>query len=256
MNKNRVDFISKVYCLDLETTSVEKDNAEIIEFSMVSPYGNATLESLYKSEKGIPPEVSAITHLVDDDVKDKPVFTKESVENLQEVLNESVVIAHQKRFDIEMLGMYGYEVPVSLCSLRMAKKLYSNNETITAFNLQYLRYALQLDVDRDLVAHRATPDATVVAALLNHILDVCEERGIIDIDEPYLPQIQYWLEQPIFIEEMPFGKHKGKKLVDIPLNYWEWALGNMTCLREDETDYDPDFYASVVKVVTEKVDGH
>ena len=32
---------------------------------------------------------------------------------------------------------------------------------------------------------------------------------------------------------MPFGKHRGKQLADIPIDYFEWCLTNIDNLRED-----------------------
>ncbi|WAH37256.1 putative quorum-sensing-regulated virulence factor [Alicyclobacillus dauci] len=38
---------------------------------------------------------------------------------------------------------------------------------------------------------------------------------------------------PIPIEVMPFGKHKGARMDEIPVSYFGWALQNMTELDSD-----------------------
>ncbi|WAH35970.1 putative quorum-sensing-regulated virulence factor [Alicyclobacillus dauci] len=38
---------------------------------------------------------------------------------------------------------------------------------------------------------------------------------------------------PIPIEVMPFGKHKGMRMDEIPVSYFNWALQNMTELDSD-----------------------
>jgi hypothetical protein len=44
---------------------------------------------------------------------------------------------------------------------------------------------------------------------------------------------------------MPFGKHKGELMIDVPRSYWRWAMANMDSLNEEADNFDPDFAASV-----------
>ena len=44
---------------------------------------------------------------------------------------------------------------------------------------------------------------------------------------------------------MPFGKHKGKKIDDVPVNYIKWMLANIP-------DLTPSLYSALVKRVEPK----
>jgi hypothetical protein len=81
-----------------------------------------------------------------------------------------------------------------------------------------------------------------------------EELTIIDKDKPYMSQVLQWLQEPIIYDTMPFGKHKGKPLESVPLDYWMWALENMDSLNEDKDNYDPDFAASVAAALEKIMD--
>jgi hypothetical protein len=76
-----------------------------------------------------------------------------------------------------------------------------------------------------------------------------EESGIIDKDQPYGPQIMIWSLAPIIYEKMPFGKHKGELMTDIPHSYWQWGMKNTDWFNEQADNYDPDFAASVHKAI-------
>ena len=32
--------------------------------------------------------------------------------------------------------------------------------------------------------------------------------------------------------KMPFGKHKGKRLIEVPVSYWKWFLKQPWCWKE------------------------
>lgn len=88
--------------------------------------------------------------------------------------------------------------------------------------------------------------------LFAELLSEALGQGVIDGDAADLgQQIVDWINEPIIITTMPFGKHRGEKLTSIPLSYWQWALAEMNSLQEDKPEYDPDFAASVAKAVEE-----
>jgi hypothetical protein len=71
------------------------------------------------------------------------------------------------------------------------------------------------------------------------------EQGIIDPEQPYGPQILEWFIKPIIYENMPFGKHKGTKMKDVPHSYWQWAMKNTDWFDETSETFDPDLAASI-----------
>jgi DNA polymerase III epsilon subunit-like protein len=136
--------------------------------------------------------------------------------------------------------------------MRFAKKLYKDNVDISEFNLTFLRYALDLPIPDHIRAHLAHEDAMVTALLFIRLVDDAVHAGIIDPAAGDVGgQIVSWLDQPIIIETMQFGKHKGKKLTEVPLDYWQWAMDNMNSLNEEHPGFDADFAASVTIAIEE-----
>jgi exodeoxyribonuclease X len=78
-----------------------------------------------------------------------------------------------------------------------------------------LRYWLNLPVDRNraLPTHRALPDTYVTAHLLRQILT----RASID-------DLVSWSRQPVLLNKVTFGKHRGSKWTDVPDDYLDWII--------------------------------
>jgi hypothetical protein len=96
--------------------------------------------------------------------------------------------------------------------------------------------------------HRAGDDSKVCWALLVHIakdvLDSLDESELsLDFDlGDYLYKLST---KTIKFDVMPFGKHKGEKISDVPQSYWNWMLEKSDILNEQSDDFDPDFAATV-----------
>ena len=108
--------------------------------------GKETFSALYKPEKKIPPEASAVHHITNKMVADKKSFAesgdKEKIKKLFE--GESVIaVAHNAPFDLIMFKKEGIEPSHFICTLRVARYL-DKEEKIERYNLQYLRYLLEI----------------------------------------------------------------------------------------------------------------
>jgi exodeoxyribonuclease X len=123
--------------------------------------------------------------------------------------DDIIVIAHNAPFDVRFISKY-MEIMGSVCTLRLARNIYPDSPD---HKLQTLRHYLELEVDGD--AHSASGDVAVLVALVRKMR---EDTGM-DLDDMYthatnLPPIN----------KMPFGKHKGTPLKDLPPNYVTWLL--------------------------------
>ena len=96
---------------------------------------------------------------------------------------------------------------------------------IPQYNLQYLRYYLDLKVEAK--AHDALGDIIVLEALFQRIHARFTSDGVKDIESEMIRISN----TPILIARMPFGKHKGMLFSEIPSDYLEWLYG--TELDED-----------------------
>ena len=112
----------------------------------------------------------------------------------------------------------------SICTLKLSRYLDKEGK-IPQYSLQYLRYYLKLNVDA--TPHTALGDILVLEALFNRIYAKFKEESEGDPIEEMI-QIS---NSPVMIARMPFGKHKGMKMGEVPLDYLEWLSG--TNLDED-----------------------
>lgn len=124
-----------------------------------------------------------------------------------------IFCAHNSEFEQNFFG--GGDKPW-ICTYKVALKLWPNlpnhkNGTIPE------HLAIELDLDRCAPLHRAGPDTYVTAMILNHML-----RSGVSVSEMVAISTR-----PREISRMPFGKHKGSPLSELPLSYIRWAVENM-----------------------------
>lgn len=256
------NLLNNTIVLDTETTSLDNKVAEIIEFGFVLKIDNEwqQFNELHKPSVNIEPEISAVTNITNKMVADKPSF-KSVVDDFDTVLStagspdELIVVSHNIEYD---RGVFENSYPDShvlnyewVCTLKMARKLYTNDPTVKKFNLPYLRYRFELDIPDDTPTHRASADALVAAKLFEFLLDEAKAQGVFDNSTNDKDTLIEWINSPTIIERMPFGKHKGVLLEEVPMDYWKWALANLDSLNEDSEKYDKDFATSVIKVLEE-----
>lgn len=247
-------FLEECIVLDTETTGKDYNTAEIIETGFVIREGGEWIlfQDLHKPKSKIPPMVSSICYITNKMVEDKPLFVdaKETFQTVVDGFANGYAVGHNYFYDMRVLQNHGITMPVnSICTWRMAKKLFNGMNEIESTSLPYLRFALELDVPIDMYCHRAGNDSFITGKLLEIMVDLMESSDLLDLDMPYGPQIAKWAAAPIIYERMPFGKHKGELMIDVPHSYWKWATQNMDSLNEDADNFDPDLAASVHKAL-------
>ena len=118
-----------------------------------------------------------------------------------------------------------------ICTLKVARSLYPD---ASEHKLQYLRYwtGIYKTMDPKLTdpPHRAGPDTYICGFLLLHMLnqqtltieDMLRISAYGPNNEPGSDDVSRK------IDRMPFGKHKGQLIGDVPKSYLEWGVGNFT----------------------------
>ena len=246
----REEFLKNCLVLDVEATGADFTTAEIIELAFCLRDGDrwVAFDELHKPDEPITPEISAITNITNRMVEDCVPF-RDALPDFNKILSKltgkGFCVAHNIKYDRGILTKNGIIEQDWLCTLRMIRKLYQNDDSVKMNNLPYLRYRFDLEIPEDAMAHRADADALCAAALLEHIVDELENRGIIEKDADYAPQIVEWAESPIIVDTMPFGKHKGKKLTEVPASYYNWMFENLDSLDETKPNYDSDLVQSI-----------
>lgn len=220
---------------DTETTgNTEKDFLVQIAYKS----NGETFAGLYKPEIKIPPEASAVHHITDKMVAQKPTF-KESTD--QPIIKkffedkDSVVIAHNAPFDLMIIKKEEIIPNKFICTLRVARELDKEGK-IDRYNLQYLRYLLDLDVEA--TAHDALGDVLVLEKLFDRLLKKIIETENLSEEEAIEKMIEI-SSHPSILRSFNFGKHLGKKIEDVlqtDRGYLEWLLAQK--LESDQIDED------------------
>ncbi len=219
--------------LDTETTGTN-DNDRLCQLAYKTDNG-VTVNELFNPGMPISIEAMSIHHITNDMVKNKPLFENSKTwNNVNELLksDNSILVAHNALFDVVMIEKEGITVNKHICTLKLSRYL-DEEGVIPQYNLQYLRYYLNLNVKAN--AHDALGDVLVLEALFQRLYAKMIEKyqnsasdKMIDISS-----------KPVLIRRMPFGKHKGMKMEEIPADYLQWLS---TTDLEGDLRYTVDYY--------------
>lgn len=219
----------ELQCIDFETTGVDDGTERICEvgFFRLSRdiNGNRQLKGggshLVNPGCRITPESSAIHHIIDEDVVDalKPEDVIESA-----LATADVIVAHNADYEKKFI----VTDKSWICTYKVACRALTE---LKSHRLQYLRYALNLEVDRDMAlpAHRAGPDAYVTAYLLHYLMD-------------YVPieRMFEWSKMPALVPFLDFGMHKGMRYSEVAKmepHYLQFILETDFGGKTDERHY-------------------
>ena len=214
----------KLIFFDTETTgNTEKDFLCQIAYKT----DNESYTNLYKPPVKIPPEASAVHHITNKMVAEKESFADSGdlpkIKKLFEDKN-SIMVAHNAPFDLLMIKKEGVEPKKFICTLKLARYL-DPEEKIGRYNLQYLRYLLDFDIEAQ--AHDAMGDVLVLEKLFNRLKSKLIEQEKINEDEAIERMIEI-SSHPLLIKTLNFGKYKGKKMEEvlkIDRGWLKWLLG-------------------------------
>lgn len=246
----------KLLFLDTETTGNVPGQDRLI--SVAYKAGDALVHELFAPTCEISLEAMSTHHITPAMVADRPPFVgSEMYQQLQRLLEDHVLVAHNAAFDIAMLEAEGLTVPQFICTLKVARAL-DGEARIPQYKLQYLRYYWQLPVGtgEEAVAHSADGDVLVLEALFNHLLS-----QVVTSTEDKVKAITTMLElstQPTVIRQLPFGKYRGRHLQDIAREdpgYLEWLLREKEKAIADGTGRsdDRDFVYSIKQALGQAV---
>lgn len=206
--------------LDTETTGTDPATDQVIELGFVATTQSATLGSgsaLVRPSVPISPGASACHHLIDSDVESAAplaVITDALLNPWCHVPEFIAYVAHNAPFDRGFLP--DLTDHPWLDTYRMAKRYLPE---LTCHTNSFLRYALKLDVPRDIPAHRALGDCIVTAALLRYMLDGPARA---DFERMGTKEFQLFIDGPLLLTTCNLGMHAGKKWAEVPRGYLQW----------------------------------
>lgn len=228
--------MNKLIFFDTETTgNTEKDFLVQIAYKN----GNESFTGLYKPPVRIPPEASAVHHISNKMVADKPSF-KDSGDllKIRQLFEDkdTVVVAHNAPFDLMIIAKEGIIPNKFICTLRVARYLDEEGK-IERYNLQYLRYLLDIEVEA--TAHDALGDVLVLEKLFERLKNDMLQEGVVKSEEEAIAKMVDISSHPSLLRIFSFGKHNGKKIEEVlktDRGYLEWLLAQK--LESDQIEDD------------------
>jgi DNA polymerase III epsilon subunit family exonuclease len=173
--------------VDLETTGSVMGVDEIIEIGLIVVRGGEVVEefsTLVWSDRTIPPWVARLTGIRNDDLEGAPTFS-DVAEQLFELLDDRIFVAHDIRFDLPFLrwefARRGLVQPAvsGLCTLQLSRLLWPDLPSRSLPDL-----ARRFGVSHE-NPHRAADDAAAAAGVLLQALERAREMGLVDLGDLY-----------------------------------------------------------------------
>jgi DNA polymerase III subunit epsilon len=204
-------------CLDCETTGLDINADRIIEVAVVKfdfEKIREQYETLIDPDYTIPEASIAIHRITQDMVIGKP-RVEVILPQLLEMIGNHIIVGHGIEFDINVIANAADRAGIPhklkqnryLDTLRMAR-LYGESPTNS---LEQLRQHFNVPYEG---AHRAMNDVVVNIEVFKHLAKRYKStEQLFDI-----------LSRPIQMKAMPLGKHKGRPMKEIPVEYLRWAV--------------------------------
>ena len=198
---------------DTETDGIAKDRMAcdigLIEIDPVTLEEIGRAESLLNIGKPIPPEVTAIHGITDEMLVGQPTIE----EWVQSVLGgriegEVALIGHRIDFDLPMFAPIG-DAAWTVDTLLLTQLFL--DVTTANRKLDTLKEALALPGGGQ--SHRAMADCMTCHQLLQYLMPLTG-RTLEDIAKTEI----------FMLHEMPWGKHEGTPLMQVPRKYRQWLM--------------------------------
>ncbi len=217
--------------LDTETTGID-EGARLVQLAYKNSANGEVVSEYFCPPIPITFGAMATHHITNEMVREKPVFAGSEVcLRLTELLQSSVVVAHNAVFDVNILKNEEVEVPKALDTLQVARHLVVSEE----HNLQYLRYFLGLNVEG--AAHNALTDVLVLEKLFFHLKTVAGKKYPELSETEILEKMMELSTTPLLLSTFGFGKYKGKSFEEVfarDRGYIEWLYGSETQKKSSE----------------------
>lgn len=224
--------------LDLETTGTWIEKDKIVEIGMIKSFPDDKEETFLKRVNPgmpIPPDVSEIINITDEDVKDEPPFKEIAREVVMFIGDADLCGFNLERFDIPLLDRElveaGLKLEIKDRYIYDTQKIYHINEK------RDLTAAYKFYCDKELTeAHTALGDVKATLEILNaQVRKYGEEDGGIESLQQYnyKPSAQFFDKERRFRwwngEVYPaFGKYARKlsikEIAEKDAPYLEWIL--------------------------------
>jgi exodeoxyribonuclease X len=209
--------------IDIETTGTDPASDAIVEIASVDLLADGTIanrqSTLVRPGIPVPPEASAVHHLIDEDLADAPRL----MDALHLFRGADAYVAHNAAFERSFLGPLLGEA-TWVCTYKGALRIWPD---LLSHSNQALRYRLgfvnPFGIDRHTLSpHRALSDTIVTAAVFTEV-----------IKHASWPELVQWSSEPALLSVLRFGKHRGERFDAVPEDYLRWIVEGQNELREE-----------------------
>jgi len=221
----------KFLFFDTETTDMQ--SKDIVQLAIISDDG-VNLNMYFNPVQEISIASMAIHHLTPEYLRDKPKFTEANYEGiplkeyLEKLAKEYIWVAHNASFDLEVLQKKGIEIPKSICTFKLARNMFTEDNgkrDIESYSLQFLRYYLGL-YKKENAEHNIAHDALSDVHFLQDLFHYIQEKSSLTVENMITIS-----QEPPYIRTINFGKYAGRTLEDIAKmdrEYLEWLRGTVS----------------------------
>lgn len=188
----------------------------------------------------------AVHHITEKMIEWRETFTESVDKNilLGRLLIHDVIVAHNAKFDVWVLKNHNLDPELYICTLKLARYVYPEME---AHNLQFLRYALGLEFDREINPHDALSDVYVLIKLFYHLMaalinkDGLHGEDASDEMDKITKRMIEITRSPSLLYKCVFGKNAGKLWSEIPKDYLSWIVNQDF---DEDVKYTASYYLS------------
>lgn len=227
-------------CLDCESTGLDAQKDMIIEIAVVI----FDMEQIYeKVEFLINPgiliseESMAIHNITDAMVQNQPTIDA-VLPGLLKMIGNHIIVGHGVWFDMELMA-YAAERASIPCKIR-------SNQYIDTLRLARLYGESPQNSLEQLCKHFNIPFEGAHRAMADVIMNV-EVFKFLSQKFTTTEQIFKVLSKPILLKEIPFGKHKGRPMKEVPIDYLHWAANK---------DFDQDLLFTIRTEINRRKKGN
>lgn len=205
-------FMKRPIYYDTETTGIKAEKDRIIELAAYDPIDDRFFCEFINPGFPIPKEATAIHNISDEMVANAGTFEEVGKAFAEFCPEGTVLIAHNndgfdKYFIEAEYERSGLPLPPweYIDSLKWARRYRPD---LPRHALQHLREVYGIEANN---AHRALDDVMVLYQVFSQM-----------IDDLSIETVQKLLNESKGMNRMPFGKHQGKPLSEVPKSYISW----------------------------------
>ena len=216
--------------LDCETAGVEKGD-DLLEIAARELRSGLAFDTLVRPTKPIPPEASAVHHLIDDDFEDAP-DRDVALEQLLAFVPDphAVIVAYNAPFDRGVIAP-ALDDRAWICSERLAHHLVPQAPNFKLATLYYFLGGPKIETP----LHRAIADLRILDFVFGRLMDLytlwaaekCAGDEARLAKSAEIESLLAFAERPYVMLTVPFGKYAGQPFDALiaDAGYTRWMLG-------------------------------